>query len=310
MVNKNILVTGGAGFIGSHLVDYLVTEKNNVTVIDNLSSGRLDNLSTLMSSIRFFEIDLLSEQINSILKESHFDFIFHLAANAYVPPSVENPVYDFNNTLLTTFNLLEFIRKNKYVTVFIAISSAAIYGSPNKMPIFEHFTPDPISPYGVSKLALENYVRVFANLYGIKCASLRLFSVYGPRQTKQIVYDFMVKLKNNPVAMEIIGDGSQMRDIIFVKDVVQALTLIATKGELKGEWYNVANGKGHTTLELAKIMCELLSVHPKFKFTGKVRAGDADKWIANIDKIKSLGYSINYPLHEGLQETIKWFQDN
>jgi UDP-glucose 4-epimerase len=310
MKGKNVLVTGGAGFIGSHLVEYLVNEGCKVTVVDNLASGRLENLKTSINSIRFYEMDLLSERIYAVLEETHFDYIFHLAANAYVPPSVENPEYDFNNTLLTTFRLLEYIRKNKYNTVFIAISSAAIYGSPDKMPIYEHFTPDPISPYGVSKLALENYVRVFANLYGIKCASLRLFSVYGPRQIKQIVYDFMVKLKNNPNEMEIIGDGSQMRDIIYVKDVLQALTLISTKGDLKGEWYNVANGNGYSTLELAKIMCELLSVCPKFKYTGDVRAGDADKWIANIDKMKNLGYSIKYPIYEGLKETIEWYKYN
>ncbi len=307
MKDKNVLVTGGAGFIGSHLVDYLVNEGSNVTVMDNLKSGQMGNLKDSRNSIQFYKIDLLSDEIVPILDKSNFDFIFHLAANAYVPPSVENPEFDFNNTLLTTFKLLEYIRKNKYETIFIAMSSAAIYGSPTQMPIYEHFLPHPISPYGVSKLALEKYVNVFANLYGIKSASLRLFSVYGPRQYKQIVYDFMVKLRKNPDEMEIIGDGTQMRDIVFVKDVVQALTVTATRGELKGEWYNVATGKGFTTLELAKLMCEIMDLKTKFKFTGAIRAGDADKWIANIDNLKNLGYSTNHEIEEGLTETINWF---
>lgn len=308
MKGKNVLVSGGAGFIGSHLVDQLVNEGCNVTVIDNLESGRLSNLEASRQAIQFYEMDLLSDEIYPILDATHFDYIFHMAANAYVPPSVKNPEYDFKHTLLTTFRLLEYIRKNDYKTVFIANSSAAIYGSPDKMPIYESFTPDPISPYGVSKLALENYIRVFAQLYGIKAASLRLFSAYGPRQYKQIIYDFMMKLKNNPNEMEIIGDGTQMRDIVYVKDVVQAILVIATQSELKGDWYNVATGEGYTTIQVAEIMSDVLGVKPTFKLTGSVRAGDADKWIASIDKIKGIGYKPKYSLRQGLKETVAWFR--
>ena len=306
---SKVLVTGGAGFIGSHLVDELVARKCKVTVVDNLQSGRMENLEHSRKYIDFYKMDILSDEIYSLLQKGHFDYIFHMAANAYVPPSVADPEFDFNNTLLTTFRLLEYLRKNHYPAVFIANSSAAIYGSPKRMPIDESFLPDPISPYGVSKLALENYIKVFSQLYQIKGASLRLFSAYGPRQYKQIIYDFMVKLSRNPGELEILGDGTQMRDIVYVKDVVQALTVIAENGSLQGEYYNVATGNGYTTRQVAEIMCELLGIQPKFKFTGKVRAGDADKWIASIDRLKSIGYRPRYSLREGLKETIAWFQE-
>ncbi len=305
---RKVLVTGGAGFIGSHLVDELVARGCRVTVVDNLMTGRLENLAESMDKIDFRKVDILSDEIYPILHSGGFEYIFHLAANAYVPPSVADPEYDFNNTLLTTFRLLEFIRKNNYPAVFVANSSAAIYGSPTRMPIDESFPPDPISPYGVSKLALENYIKVFAQLYGIRGASLRLFSAYGPRQHKQIIYDFMVKLTRNPHELEILGDGTQMRDIVYVKDVVQALIVIAENGALKGEYYNVATGQGYTTREVAQIMCELMGIQPHFRFTGKVRAGDADKWIANIDRLKAIGYVPRYTLRDGLKETIEWFR--
>jgi UDP-glucose 4-epimerase len=182
-----------------------------------------------------------------------------------------------------------------------------VYGEPTQMPIREDAPLDPISPYGVSKLAGERYAAVFAKLYGLRVTSLRLFSVYGPRQRKQVVYDILTKLRANPKQIEVLGDGSQTRDFTFVTDVVQALLLVGEKAPAQGEAYNVATGKPYTIAELVQAWAVELGVSPKINFSGSVRPGDPERWEVDISKLRGLGYEPRTELPDGLRRIREWY---
>lgn len=305
-----MLVLGGAGFIGSHLVEALVNQNAAVTVVDDLSSGYLHNLGAVADAIEFYAMSIDDAGFRALLVSKGFDTIFHFAGTAYVPPSVKDPVADCQANLGMTLHLLECLRQEALQPRLIYASSAAVYGDPVRQPIHENDPTVPISPYGVSKLAADRYVAVYSRLYGIPAASLRLFSVYGPRQKKQIVYDFLRKLDANSEEMIILGDGSQRRDLILVSDVVQAAIKVASKGALKGEVYNVASGKSYSTLDIARVMAEVMGVSPAFKFTGQVRPGDPHEWSANIHRLLALGFEPVCTLEAGLTMTAEWFRAN
>jgi UDP-glucose 4-epimerase len=308
--HKSVLVTGGAGFIGSHLCQALVRKGSQVTIVDNLSNGSMNNLADIEHQVNFIKMDICSSAFTSLLVEANFDVIFHLAANAYVPPSVKDPEYDFQLNLVAPFRLLETIRYSGLNPTLVVNSSAGVYGNPIRVPISETDSAIPISPYGVSKLAMERYVYVFSQLYGIKAASLRLFSVYGPRQCKQIVYDFIRKITNNPASLEILGDGTQVRDFVYVEDVVQALLVVYEQAPLRGEVYNLASGVSYSTRDLAEIIFKIIGLEPNYYFSGSIRPGDPDVWIANIDRIQKLGYSPKFSLEEGIRRTIEWYRSS
>jgi UDP-glucose 4-epimerase len=198
MKNKKILITGGAGFIGSRLVRSFVKQGADVTIIDRLSTGSLENIEPVLDKIHLIQADLQQPDELKKLNLSSYDYLFHLAANAYVPTSVENPAFDLNLNLMLTFQILELMRSTKKSPHLIFASTAAVYGNPKKLPITETDPVDPISPYGVSKLAAERYAYVFSKLYGLKTTTLRFFSVYGPGQRKQVVFDMVEKIRQNP----------------------------------------------------------------------------------------------------------------
>ena len=304
-----VLVTGGAGFIGSHLVEALVAEEAKVTVLDNFSTGRPENLTAVQEDIEVVKVDLRTVDWRKLLDERTFGFIFHFAANAYVPPSVENPREDFEINAVGTLRLLEGMRQAKSPAMFIYASSAGVYGNPQKLPISEDDPAVPISPYGVSKLTAERYVAVYSELYNLPAASLRIFSCYGPRQRKQVVYDFICKLHRNPLEMEIWGDGRQKRDLIYVEDVVSAALVVAQRAPLRGEVYNVATGRSVTTRELAEKLAKLLGAFPQLRFVGHVRPGDAQRWEASTERLRGLGWEPKWLLEEGLRETIGSHRD-
>lgn len=304
---KSVLVTGGGGFVGSHLTEALVECGAHVTIVDDLSNGTLDNIASVSHEVEFYQIDIRSAAFKRLLLAGDFDAIFHLAANAYVPPSVESPEYDYEINLMAPFALLETLRQGHLRAALIAASSAAVYGNPCSIPISECDPTLPISPYGVSKLATERYVSVYASIYGLKAASLRLFSVYGPRQRKQIVFDFIQKLMRDGSRLEILGDGTQVRDMVYVKDVVQAALLIWERAPLAGEVYNVAMGTGLSTRQIAESVSDAVGFSPRFVYTGNVRPGDCEKWIACVDRIGALGFLPRYSFDEGVRATVEWY---
>ena len=180
--------------------------------------------------------------------------------------------------------------------------------TPEHIPILETDPILPISPYGAGKLALERYVYVYSKLYGLRAASLRFFSVYGPRQCKQIIYDQIKKLSGNPNEVEVLGDGTQVRDLLYVEDLVEAMLIVSEQAPLSGEVYNVASGQGHTTREIVETIAQCMDLRPKLNFTGSVRPGDPDKWVACIDRLRELGFSPRISLEEGIDRTARWYR--
>jgi UDP-glucose 4-epimerase len=305
---QRILITGGAGFIGSHLVERLVASEARVTVVDNLSAGRLAHLGGGGRQIEHVREDVTRESFSQLVASGSFDCIFHLAGNPYVPPSVEQPWFDFQANLMGTLRLLEGLRGSGRRTRTVVWSSAAVYGDGQAGLLSEETATVPISPYGVSKLAADRYVAVYARLYGVAAASLRPFSVYGPRQRKQVVYDLIRKLSPGPAEVEALGDGTQMRDFSYVSDVVEAALATVVAGRLEGETYNVASGESCSIRELLETLTALMGVSPQVRWTGAVRPGEAQRWFADTARLRGLGWVPRVPLDEGLRRTIVWYR--
>lgn len=310
LTGRPVLVTGGAGFVGSHLVESLVDLGADVlTVADSLSTGRLSNLRAVEPRITIERLDLVHDDITSILRLSEFDTVYHLAGNANVNLSVDDPRMDLQNNLIATFRVLEAIRDVSPQTRLVFTSSATVYGEGAGTPIREDDEKVPESPYGVSKLACEHYVRLFAKLYQLKTATARLFSVYGPRLRKQAVYDFMCKLHADPDELFIYGDGTQVRDMNHVANVTQALLLISQRARLEGESYNVASGEQVSIRELAERLSRAMALKPSFVFSGEVRPGETQKWVPDPQRLFDLGYENRITLEEGLADTAAWFNE-
>ncbi|AAL81912.1 nucleoside-diphosphate sugar epimerase [Pyrococcus furiosus DSM 3638] len=302
MKNKLVVVTGGAGFIGSHIAEALV-EENEVIVIDNLYSGKIENIP---QGAKFIEADIRDySSIAEIIREA--DYVFHEAAQISVEESVRDPIFTDEVNVIGTLNILKALSEGSGKIIFA--SSAAVYGENKNLPLKEDYLPKPISPYGVSKLAGEHYVRVFYELYGVPGVILRYFNVYGPRQSSAyagVISIFMKNaLKNEPLV--IFGDGKQTRDFIYVKDVVQANLLVAEKERANGKIFNVATGKETSILELALKIIDLTSSSSQILFAPE-RPGDIKRSVADINEIRKLGFEPSYSLEEGLKETLEWFK--
>lgn len=303
---QHVVVTGGAGFIGSHVVERLIAEQANVTVLDNGTTGDPENLRSVEGDYDFVDGDVLdADVLGPVIAQA--DAIFHFAASAYVPPSVDDPEMDLMQNCVAVLRILEAARRSGRSPRVVIMSSAAVYGDPVHLPVAEDDPLVPISPYGVSKLAAERYAEVYASLHGLPTASLRLFSAYGPRQKKQIVYDFFVKLTTDPASMQIIGDGGQRRDMVFVDDVASAAMAVAERGPMRGEVYNVASGVDVSTLELARELARVYGKDPEFTFTGAVRPGDAQRWSADTTRLRALNWTPGTDLSSGLARTAEWF---
>ncbi|HVL88839.1 MAG TPA: NAD-dependent epimerase/dehydratase family protein [Actinomycetota bacterium] len=305
----NVLVTGGAGFIGSHLVEALVARGDTVTVLDDLRGGTIANLDAVAGDVHFEEGDLLGADLPALLAGGGFDTVFHLAGTAYVPPSVEDPVYDFRLVAEGTLKVCDALRRHSPSSTLVYTSSAAVYGDPESLPITEDHRVAPVSPYGLHKYTAEQSVRLHAELYGLRTASARLFSVYGPRQRKQVIFDFARKIAASPSRIEAFGDGTQVRDFVYVGDVVRALLRIASGGPLRGEVYNVATGRGISTGELLAMVAATMNAEPEVVWSGSVRPGDPDKWLASIERLRSIGYEPATSLEDGIAATVAWARE-
>ncbi|MFX0067610.1 MAG: SDR family NAD(P)-dependent oxidoreductase [Candidatus Hodarchaeota archaeon] len=307
LVEKDVLITGGAGFIGSNCVKTLAKMGAKVSVLDNFQSGSLDNLKPVMNKIRLVNGDVRNfKEVKRLVNGC--DFVVHYAANASVPASVENPLYDFETNALGTFNILEAVRQSGKDTVVAYASSAALYGELTKVPLKEDLCTRPISPYGISKLCGENYCRLYHKTYGVKTVSLRYFNVYGPHQPRYVMFDFLRKLSNNPNKLEILGSGQQVRDFVYVADAVSATLMAAGIQSAYGDTFNVCTGVGTSVLDIAKNILDLLGLeNTEIICTGKSWEGDVDILVGDPSKLVSLGYRSKYSLKEGLQELIKWY---
>ena len=308
---KRALVTGGAGFIGSHLVDALLSNGCEVKVIDDLSTGRLSNLEHIKNRISFYQNDIRDQDIlNEVVRGC--DIIFHLAAMVSVPLTVENPVDSAMVNDLGTLFILEAARKNRVKRVVFA-SSCAVYGDDPAVPKNEHMDPKPKSPYAVQKLASEYYARLYYDLYQLETVCLRYFNVFGPRQDPSSPYSgvisiFMTKVssKSSPV---IYGNGEQFRDFIFVNDVVRANLLAANTSEAIGKTYNIGTGKFVRINKLWEMINQLAgqNIEPEYK---PPRPGDILESVADIERAnKDLGFVPKYSFEEGLEITFDWYMN-
>ncbi|MFX1487233.1 MAG: NAD-dependent epimerase/dehydratase family protein [Promethearchaeota archaeon] len=303
------LVTGGAGFIGSHCVQTLARKETdvNINILDNFQSGSESNLESISGKINLVRGDVRDFKLVKHLV-ADCDLVVHYAANASVPASVENPLYDFETNALGTFNILEAARQSKKDVVIAYASSAALYGDLTDMPLKEELCARPISPYGVSKLCGENYCKLYHRIYGLKTVSLRYFNVFGPRQPRYVMFDFLRKLSDNPHELEILGSGKQVRDFIYVADAVNATIMAANTPPAYGEAINVCTGVGTSVMDIAESILDLLGLEKtEIVCTGKSWEGDADILVGDPSKLVNFGFRPKYPLGEGLRELIKWY---
>jgi UDP-glucose 4-epimerase len=303
-----VLVTGGAGFIGSHVVDRLANEGNEIRVLDDLSTGKLDNIQGHLSS---GEVELVRGDIRdaSIVNKSleGVNVVIHLAALVSVPLSVENPNLTFDINLLGTLNLLR-SSIQKHIDRFVFISSCAVCGEPVSLPVTEQARTNPISPYAESKLIGERYCLGFSDRQLLQSVVLRFFNVYGPRQGMNdysgVITRFIDRCRQK-LPLTIYGDGSQTRDFVNVKDVAEAILASTKSSKAEGEVFNIGSGKPTTINELAQAILELTGADSKIQYE-KPRAGDIKDSYADITKAKNfLSYEPKVSLRDGLQVLLK-----
>lgn len=322
------LVTGGAGFIGSNIVEELVklkglTQKgdrglkgltqnvDSIRVLDNFSTGSKENLEPFMDRIKLIEGDIRDKNILSKALQG-IDFVIHQAALRSVAKSVEDPVETHDVNATGTLNLLA-AAKEAGVKRVVYASTCAAYGDAKTFPQIETDASAPISPYGASKLAGEHYCGVFAKTLGLETVALRYFNVYGPRQNPESKYSsvvpaFIFDIKKNKIPV-IDWDGKQSRDFVFVKDVVQANLLAIKAKEASGEMFNIGNGCATTIYEILTRIEKILGkkISPKF---GPKREGDVRKVYSDISKARRiLGFKPGFTLEKGLKLTVDWFKN-
>lgn len=303
-------MTGGAGFIGSHLVDELVANGCRVTVLDNLSTGHRHNIDHLGDRIDFVEGDIRDAGLlDRVVKGC--EVVFHQAAVVSVTQSVQDPSHACEVNDLGTVRVLDASRRSGVRRVVMA-SSSAVYGDDPRLPKTEEMAPRPLSPYAVQKLTGEFYASVFKGLYGLETVCLRYFNVFGPRQDPSSPYSgvisiFMAKAAAGQ-APTIDGDGGQSRDFVYVKDVVRANLLAATEAAAAGRIFNVGTGTSIRIRDLWKLIGELskVKIDPVF---GSPRAGDIRESVSDINEIgRSLGFTPQVELRQGLIDTLAWYR--
>jgi UDP-glucose 4-epimerase len=307
--DMKVVVTGGAGFIGSHLVDRLVELGSKVFVIDNLSFGKEEYIN---KRALFYKVDVREyDKLKTIISDA--DIIYHLAAIATTRESAmgwKDPITDYEVNAIGTLNIFRAIVELDIDPLVVYTSSAAVYGKPRYLPIDEDHPTNPISPYGISKLAGEKYAQAYYQQYGIKQVILRIFNTYGPRQPRYVMLDLLRKLKENPSKLEVLGTGEQIRDYCYISDVIDALIMVIESHSTINEIYNIGSGIPLSIKSLVERILDILNLNGKTKvyFTGETWEGDIDKLVADISKAKEkLQFEQKVSLNEGLIELKKWF---
>ena len=307
-MNK-VVVTGGAGFIGSHLAEQLASSDNEVIILDNLSTGKMENIEHIIKekNVTFVNGSILDLPLLEKLFQD-VDYVFHHAASISVAESVENPLKYNENNITGTLNVLLAARKNKVKKVVCA-SSSAVYGNPTKLPTKEDDALNPLSPYAVSKLIGEYYCNIFNKLYGLSTVCLRYFNVYGPRQDPFSEYanaiTSFIQRAANDLPPIVYGDGEQTRDFVYIEDIVSANTILADSSF--APIYNIGSGNSIAINKIAELIINLFGSknQPTYK---KARIGDIKHTLADITRIKSLGFVPEWNLSQGLSTTITYMK--
>ena len=302
MESLRILVTGGAGFIGSHLVKALVKAGHSVRILDNFSTGSLENLGDIAGSVELVVGDVRSYGVVEKAVKG-VDAVIHLAALIDVAESIEKPDLYFDVNARGTYNIA---KACKGVSVLVFASTCAVYGEPVKLPVAEDHPIVPKSPYAATKVAGEAFIQAYSNLYGYRYAILRLFNVYGPKQSKAyagVIIEFIKRVSRGEPPI-IFGDGEQTRDFIHVSDVVEAI-MMAITNEKTRDVFNIGSGKPVTINQLAKLILKLMGREDLKPIHTTPRPGDIRHSVADITKAREvLGFKPRIGLEEGLQSLI------
>lgn len=316
--NKNILITGGAGFIGTHLFETLIQENNYIEVLDNFNrcyySGKEENFAgvsqdyEILQDYNVIKGDLLDRSTYNEISED-VEIIFHLAAHAGVQYSMQNVEQVTKNNIEGLLNLFEFVKK-KEVQKFVFASSSTVYGNPLYTPVDEDHPKNPICPYGLSKLCGEIYADYYFREYSIPISSLRFYSVYGPRGRPDMVVGKFFDLILQNKELEIYGDGEQLRDFTYVSDIVDGLILASEKRESSGQAFNLGLSNPISINQLVNKIYDISNKPKNVRYYEK-KKGDMDITHADISKAKNLlNYNPKINIDEGLQRTYNWFKEH
>ncbi|AEF17571.1 UDP-glucose 4-epimerase [Thermoanaerobacterium xylanolyticum LX-11] len=299
-----ILITGGAGFIGSNIVDFMIEKGYDVVVVDNLSSGKLEYVN---KKAKFYKIDLTDEYLWQVFDNERLDLVIHEAAQVDIQKSIKDPVVDAKVNILGTINLLECCRKYNLKKIIYA-SSAAVYGDPLYLGLDERHRLEPVSFYGISKYTGESYLRIYSKLYGLKYTILRYSNVYGIRQdingNTGVISSFIGKMLNGDRPI-IFGDGNQTRDFVYVKDVVYANYLALYKGE--NQIINISTNNSTTINKLVEIINGIMDTNLKPIYLPARTSEIEQSYLNNIKAFEVLGWVPQYSLEQGLREMIDFY---
>ncbi len=304
-----ILVTGGAGFIGSHLNDALIARGHQLTIVDNLVLGRKENIEHLIGCLnfRFIEADLLDmPKMREIFAEGKFDMVYHLAANSDIQKGGKDPMVDYNLTFNTTFNVLQLLKEFEIKKFFFA-STSAIYGETYDVLNEDYGPLKPVSNYGAGKLASEAFISAFSSTYGIQTWITRFPNVVGERFTHGVIYDFIHKLQKNPEELEVLGNGEQCKPYVYVKDLVEAILYVIDHSSEKYNVYMIGSDSRTKVKEIAAMVIEEMGLNAKIRYTGGDRGwvGDVPEFRYDLTKINKLGWTAPHNSNESVRLAIQ-----
>lgn len=292
-----ILIVGSKGFIGHHLGSYFEARGHDVWGADIIEDYSKDE--------KYFTIDASNSDFGSVMGHIYYDVCINCSGAASVPDSIIYPLRDYFLNTVNVFKLLEAIRHFQPSCKFLNLSSAAVYGNPQLLPISEDTPTLPLSPYGLHKLYAEQICAETFNFYGVRTCSVRIFSVYGPGLKKQLFWDIYKKVKSGK-SFTLFGTGEESRDFINIVDLQQAISLIIEFSEFNGNIINVANGQEIRIKDAVSIFVDLFNLDIEYSFSGGVRVGDPVNWKADITKLQSMGYRQEIELFQGLKMYYEW----
>ncbi|MCF8342620.1 MAG: NAD-dependent epimerase/dehydratase family protein [Chitinophagaceae bacterium] len=297
---KSIFIIGSEGFIGKHLVCHY--ENKNFRVI------KLDLIEK--NEINYYKLNVNALNYKEIFQKYDFDFCINSSGFANVQLSFENPIKDFSSNVMNVYEILNCIKLFQPKCKFLNLSSAAVYGNPLKNPISEDSLINPTSPYGYHKYYSELICNEFYNLFNIGTISIRIFSAFGSGQKKLLFWDLYNKIKLSKEKIFLFGTGNESRDFIHVFDIVNAVDLILNNAPFNGDVYNVASGIEITIKKAVNLFLEIMNFKGDVIYTEDIKKGDPINWVANIEKLKKIGFINTYNLEDGLKEYKKWLKGN
>jgi UDP-glucose 4-epimerase len=304
-----MLVTGGAGFIGSHLLDALIMQGHDVVCLDNFSSGRREFIVDNLTAMTLVEGDMLDPATVEAALDG-CDTVFHLAANPDVRSGATDTATHFDNNIRATYNLLEAMRKTDVRTIAFT-SSSTVYGEASVIPTPEHYGPlIPISLYGASKLASEALIAAYCHTFDMRGVIYRFANVVGPRSTHGVIFDFVGKLKTNPRMLEILGDGTQKKSYLYIDDCVRAMLVGLDRADERVELYNIGTDQWTEVRTIADIVAGAMHLSPDYAFTGgeggRGWKGDVKFMRLDCSKLRQRGWTPAYTSNQAVEKTATW----